>query len=211
MTELLHIAASPRQEASLSRRVGDDLVRTLQANQPGLQVATRDLATPPLPHPDAAFVAASLMPAHQRGDGEGHALALSETLIAELEAADQVVISTPIHNFTVPSVLKAWIDLVVRPGRTFRTTPEGKVGLLADRQVFVIVACGGRFTGPGAQTDFLGPYLRHVLATIGLTRVSLLRLEALNRGDDARAEALIAARAWIATRLLAHPPRAVSS
>lgn len=200
MARLLHIAASPRGADSVSRRVADDLVRALQACSPGLAVVVRDLAAPPLPHPDPAFVGASLMPAEARGAQDERALALSEQLIGELQATDRIVISTPMHNFTVPSVLKAWIDLVVRPGRTFRATPEGKVGLLEDRPVFVVIACGGRFAGLGGQMDFLSPYLRHVLATIGLASVSLLRLEELNRGAEKRAAALAAAQGWIAAR-----------
>ena len=86
------------------------------------------------------------------------------------------------HNFTVPSALKAWIDHVVRPGRTFLSTPAGKVGLLADRPVMVVAAAGGRFeAGPGSQVDFLSPYLRAVFGCMGLTQVEVLRLENLRR------------------------------
>ena len=102
------------------------------------------------------------------------------------------------HNFIMPSVLKTWVDYVVRPGRTFRSTPKGKAGLLSDRPVFVIIACGGPFSAPSAgQTDFLTPYLHYVLATVGLHDVSTLRLENLCRGTAAieRAEAQVAA--WI--------------
>ena len=134
----------------------------------------------------------------ERGARELAALTYSETLIAELEAADLIVIDTPMHNFIMPSVLKTWVDYVVRPGRTFRSTPKGKAGLLSDRPVFVIIACGGPFSAPSAgQTDFLTPYLHYVLATVGLHDVSTLRLENLCRGTAAieRAEAQVAA--WI--------------
>ena len=98
------------------------------------------------------------------------------------------------HNYTVPAVLKAWIDQVVRIRRTFASTPTGKVGTLKDRPVFIVVASGGWFTGPSpagtpAQPDFLTPYLRAVLTTIGLTTIHVLTLEGVTRGSDALAAA----------------------
>ena len=96
-------------------------------------------------------------------------MVLSEELIRELESADFVVIGTPMHNLTVPSALKAWIDHVVRARRTFNVTPAGKVGTLRDRPVFVAIASGGRFSGERArQPDFLTPYLKAILGMIGL-------------------------------------------
>jgi FMN-dependent NADH-azoreductase len=136
-----------------------------------------------------------------RGASERSALLVSEALIAELAAADLVVIDTPMHNFTVPSALKAWIDHVVRPSCTFRITPAGKVGLLRDRPVLVVVTCGGRFAGPGAQDDFLAPYFRYVLGTIGISSVELLRLEGLGRGAAQAEQALDDARRWIETKV----------
>ena len=108
-----------------------------------MRVMERDLYQHRPAHPNHAFVVASLMAEAERGDHEVEALASSERLIGELETADLIVIDTPMHNFTVPSVLKTWIDHVVRPNRTFRSTPEGKVGLLRDRPVFLVVTCGG--------------------------------------------------------------------
>ncbi|MDR3519085.1 MAG: NAD(P)H-dependent oxidoreductase [Azospirillaceae bacterium] len=198
MPILLHILASPRGETSHSRRIGRALVSHLK----DVVVVTRDLALQPLPHPDRDFVEASLMAESERGDRQKAALALSERLIAELEDADLIVIDTPMHNFTVPSVLKAWIDQVIRPHRTFRTSPEGKIGLLRNRPVFLVVCCGGSCAdGGAAQSDFLTPYLRHALATIGLRDLSVLRLEGLNRGPAAVERADEQASAWIADQV----------
>jgi FMN-dependent NADH-azoreductase len=155
MTTLLHVAVSPRAEASHSRRAAQLVLDRLRAASPGLRVIERDLAAAPLPHPDAPFVEASLMPDANRTGTHRATLALSEALIAELEAADAVLISTPVHNFTAPSVLKAWIDMVVRPERTFGRTPSGKVGMLPDRAVLV-VAASGTCSPPSASTMSTG-------------------------------------------------------
>ncbi|NSX13178.1 NAD(P)H-dependent oxidoreductase [Cupriavidus taiwanensis] len=198
MTTLLHLSASSRGEASNSRQAAARLLKQIGAGS--LRVIERDLAGQPLPHPDRATVEASLMPPEQRGPAEHAALALSETLIAELESADAVLISTPMHNFTVPSALKAWIDLVVRPNRTFRNTPAGKVGMLADRPVLALVSCGGPFReGPGSQQDFLTPYLKYVFAAVGITQVEVLRMERMNWGPDfaqAGLDSVLAPAGW---------------
>ncbi len=102
------------------------------------------------------------------------------------------------HNFTVPAVLKAWIDQVLRLNRTFRLTPAGKVGLLADRPTYVVVATGGPISGERArQPDFLTPYLEAVLRTLGVHTVHFLRLEAMPRGSHWPAEADTMVGAWL--------------
>ncbi|NWD04559.1 FMN-dependent NADH-azoreductase [Pseudomonas gingeri] len=102
----------------------------------------------------------------------------SEQLIRELESADYVVIATPMHNLTVPSALKAWLDHVIQVDRTFRITPTGKIGTLRDRPVLVAIASGGLFSGEHAQQpDFLRPYLKAVLATVGLLDVTFFSVE----------------------------------
>jgi FMN-dependent NADH-azoreductase len=117
-------------------------------------------------------------------------MALSEKLIQELESADFVVIGTPMHNFTVPSALKAWIDHVVRARRTFNVTPAGKLGLLHDRPVFVAISSGGRFSGERArQPDFLTPYLEAVLGIIGLHDLTFFSVQGTASGPDAVAQA----------------------
>jgi FMN-dependent NADH-azoreductase len=203
MTTLLHVAVSARGAGSISRRVAGDLIDALLRDDCALRVVVRDLAAEPPPHPDAAFAVASLMAERERGDTERRALERSEELIGELEASDIVVVSTPMHNFAAPSALKAWIDYVVRPGRTFRVAPTGKIGLLADRPILAVVACGGRFEAGGSsqpQVDHLGPYLRYVFTTVGLTDFELLRLEQLRRGPEAAARSLAAAQGWIDTQ-----------
>jgi FMN-dependent NADH-azoreductase len=115
-------------------------------------------------------------------------------LIRELEGADVVVIGTPMHNFTVPSALKAWIDHVVRARRTFETTAAGKVGKLQDRPVFVAISSGGRFSGDRArQPDYLTPYLKEILGMIGLRDVHFFAVQGTGAGPEAVAQARLKA------------------
>ncbi len=144
-----------------------------------------------LPHIDDGY--ATALGASQPSSAElsqAGSFARSEELIRELESADFVVIGTPMHNFTVPSALKAWIDHVVRIRRTFHVTADGKAGALRDRPVFVAVASGGRFSGERArQPDFLTPYLKAILATIGLHNLTFFSVEGTAFGPDAVAAA----------------------
>lgn len=182
---ILYLTCSPRGHDAHSRRAADSLIAALRRRHERLDVRHRDLFTDPPPLIDAGFSAAILS-----ADDAAPALAASEVLIQELEAADALVIATQMHNFAAPAVLKAWIDQVVRIHRSFRSTPQGKVGLLADRPVFVVVAAGGWFTGPSpagapAQPDFLTPYLRAILGTIGLRDIRFVLLEGVARGEQA--------------------------
>ena len=187
MKTLLHVSASPRHTDSYSRTTAAAAIAELQHHCPTLQVIERDLALEPLSHPDAAFVQASLLPDAKRTAAQRVALQCSDRLIAELADADAIVLSTPMHNFTLPSVLKAWIDHVVRPRQTFRLGVDGKTGLLRDRPVRVVLACGGRLGAePGGQLDFATPYLRYVFAVIGLRDFKAITLENCNRRTSAR-------------------------
>jgi FMN-dependent NADH-azoreductase len=196
MTTILQILASPRPQ-SHSRRLAQEITGRIVARKPGAQVIARDLAADPPPHPELDLYEAILSPTAD----DDPRFTLSETYIGELEAADFVVIGTPVNNFTVPSTLKAWIDHIVRIRRTFRSTPEGKIGMLRDRPVIVVTAHGGYVTIPPVQPDFLTDYVRTVFETIGVPSVEFVRLEGMSRGPEAVARALDAAQGWIAQRL----------
>jgi len=166
MMKILHVSCSPRGEAAESFRLSSKIVGLLRQREPAAVVTQRVIGDGSLPHVDMnyAISQASLHDVSQDGS-----MALSEILIAEVEFADVVVIGTPMHNLTVPSALKAWLDHVVRARRTFEMTAAGKVGTLRDRPVYIAVASGGRFSGERArQPDFLTPYLKTILAMIGL-------------------------------------------
>jgi FMN-dependent NADH-azoreductase len=193
---ILHIDCSPRPE-SHSRQLSAAIVKMLLEIAPDASITRRDLGASPLPHaaPDYATTLSSptTLAAPLRG-----ALDLSETLIKEVEAADAIVIGTPMHNLTVPSVLKAWIDQILRAGRTFKSTPTGKVGMIRDRPVFVGIASGAVFAGDKAnQPDFLTPYLLTVLGSMGLKSPQFFPLQATaflnsDQATSARKEALAA-------------------
>jgi FMN-dependent NADH-azoreductase len=199
MKAILYLSCSPGGAGAVSRIMADEVVTHLRRLHPAATVAERDLAANPPALVDAGFRAAILAPP----DFSHPALAASEALIAELEACDALVIATPMHNYCVPAVLKAWIDQIVRIHRTFASTPAGKRGVMADRPVYVVVASGGWFSGPSPtgvppQPDFLTPYLRAVFATIGLRDVRFLTLEGVTRGPEMRDAAFAAARAKLA-------------
>jgi FMN-dependent NADH-azoreductase len=174
---ILHIDCSPRPE-SHSRQLSAAIVRQLLEVAPGASISRRDFAVDPLPHASADYAATLSSPATLAAPPSG-ALERSEALIREVEAADVIVIGTPINNLTVPSVLKAWIDQILRVGRTFTSTPAGKMGMLHDRPVFIAIASGGVFTGERAnQPDFLTPYLSAVLGSVGLTSLQFFAIQA---------------------------------
>lgn len=174
---ILHIDCSRRQE-SHSRGISAAIVKMLLEVAPEATTTRRDLGIEPLPHTPADYALALSTPATLAAPPTG-SLDVSEALIREVEAADVIVIGTPMYNFTIPSTLKAWIDQILRVGRTMKSTPAGKVGMLRDRPVFIGVASGGVFTGDRAnQPDFVTPYLTLALNSIGLKTLQFLPLQA---------------------------------
>lgn len=184
---LLRIAASPRGAVSESRRLSQEIVDALRARQARRGVELVEVDVSALPAVDAGYALALASREEPRQPAAaGSALHQSNALIAQLAAADIVVIATPMHNFTLPSALKAWVDHIVRIRVTFDATPRGKIGCLSDRPVYVAISSGGLITGEAArQPDFLRPYLRHTLATIGLHDVHFVTVEGTALGDAA--------------------------
>jgi FMN-dependent NADH-azoreductase len=195
---ILHIDCSPRRE-SHSRRLSAAVVEKLLTLLPDATISRRDLGYEPIPHAGPDYAAALATPASLAAAGRSaDAVLLAEQLIQEVERSDVVVIGTPMNNFTVPSVLKAWIDQILRVGRTMKSTPTGKIGMLRDRPVFVGIASGGVFAGDRAnQPDFLTPYLTAALGCIGLNTIHYLPLQGTAFIDKARANEL--RRSLIAT------------
>jgi len=182
---ILHIDCSPRP-VSHSRQLSAAIVEKLMAGAPGATIGRRDLGLEPLPHTASEYAAAVSSRAAMLA-APSTAWALSETVIREVEAADVIVIGTPMNNFTIPSVFKAWIDQLLRVGRTIVPTPTGKMGMLPDRPVFVGIASGGVFSGEGAnQPDFLSPYLSAAFACVGIKSLQFLSVQATAFLDPAQ-------------------------
>ncbi|MGY2284393.1 FMN-dependent NADH-azoreductase [Pseudomonas gingeri] len=184
---VLHVTCSPRGRASESQRLSQTLINELIEHHRGHDVVITERGVGALAHIDGAHAQASSKRREPADTlGASGTLLQSEQLIRELESADYVVIATPMHNLTVPSTLKAWLDHVVQVDRTFRITPAGKVGTLHDRPVLVAIASGGLFSSENAQQpDFLRPYLKAVLATIGLLDVTFFSVEGTAQHPDA--------------------------
>ena len=177
MNRILHLDCSPRPEGSEKRAPVPRHRRPARAPAPGARVIGRPLRQGTIAHVDGDYARALGTPGAAADLARG-SLADSETLIRELESADCLVIGTPMHNYTVPSALKAWIDHVVRANRTFTHIPTGKLGVLADRPVYVAVSSGGSFASePARQPDFLTPYLTAILNTIGLRTIHFFSVQ----------------------------------
>jgi FMN-dependent NADH-azoreductase len=193
--KILRISCSPRGKEGESHQLSDVIIRYLTEQGGSTCILTeRLIGIDPLPHIDADYARISQMSEEEK---LGNAIAVrSELLIAEVEHADVIVIATPMHNLGVPSALKAWIDHVVRAGRTFDVGPEGKKGRLRDRPVFIAISSGGRYSGAYArQPDFLTPYLRTILGTIGFTDINFFSIQGTGLGPAVVADARrIAAR-----------------
>lgn len=183
MMKILHVSCSPRGHAAESYRLAQKILGFLLAREPAATVVTRAIGGGAIPHIDANYALAQHS-ADAEVSPEG-SISTSDALIQELESSDVVVIGTPMHNLSVPSALKAWIDHVVRARRTFHVGSEGKVGTLRDRPVFVAVSSGGRFSGEHArQPDFLTPYLKVILGTIGLHDLTFFSVEGTGASPD---------------------------
>ncbi|WP_285712916.1 FMN-dependent NADH-azoreductase [Erythrobacter oryzae] len=198
MSNILFITASIRSDAeSVSRQLGQSIVDGLAAKT-GASTTTRDLAANDLPFVSGERFAANLTPAADRTPEQAELAAIADTLIAELQAADTIVIASPVYNFGPPATLKAWADLVARAGTTFRYTANGPEGLLKGKKAYLAIATGG--TPVGAEFDFMSRWLTFFLGFIGITAVEIVAADGIMGADG---EAKIAAAKDAALKLAA--------
>jgi len=190
--KILEVSAGARSEGSISRLLTADLIQALHSRFDHPETKHRDLADG-LPFIDEAWIAANFTPDENRDIHHQQALAHSDTLVEELEAADILVIGAPIYNFSIPATLKAWIDMIARARKTFHYTENGPEGLLKNKKAYVVVPSGG--VPVGSPVDFATPYLRHALSFVGITDVAFIGAQGADRGND---DALDDARARIA-------------
>jgi len=184
--KLLRVDSSARRN-SVSRQLTGRFVEEWKREHPHGEVIERDLATSDLPPINDEFVQAMHTDAASRTPEHHRALAASDALIDELVQADTIVIGSPMYNFAIPALLKAWIDQVVRFGKTVFWGPDGPKGALHGKKVLVITSRGGSYRpgAPGERFDYQEPYLRHVLAFVGMDDVTFIHAENQKPGEQA--------------------------
>jgi FMN-dependent NADH-azoreductase len=188
--KILRIDSSARRDGSETRALNDALISRIEATA-DTTVIHRDLATDAPGFVNEAWVGANFTDADIRSNMQAAELAASDALVAELETADVIVIGAPIYNFSIPAVLKAWIDMVARAGLTFRYGENGPEGLLKNKQAYVMIAHGPGGTTIGSAKDFASPYLRHLLGFIGIHDVEFISAAEVNE-DSRRLDAALA-------------------
>jgi len=195
MSRILYISSSPRGSASYSNQVAARVIRELEQATPQTTVTVRDLARDPLPHVDEDFVAATRSADGPSTERQRAILAQSDALVAELFAADVVVIAAPMINFSVATTLKSWFDYIARAGRTFSYSEAGPKGLVTGKRVILVSASGGIYSGENAGFDFQVPWLKNILGFLGMTDVEVIRVEGTAFGPEAADKALERANA----------------
>ena len=176
MSTLLHLDASPRGDYSISRQLSAAAVAAWKDKHPGGKVIVRDLTTTKMTFVDLDWITGAFSAPDQLTDDHKNALAISDTLISELLEADEIVMGTPMYNFTIPAVVKAWIDHVVRAGKTFNYGSSGPEGLAKGRKMLVTVASGGSYDKASGMEayNYETPYLRQILGFIGITDLTFV-------------------------------------
>lgn len=174
---LLTISASSNPLASTSRKLSQQIEQMLSEKHANLKLMQRDVSQG-LPLISSEWIAAAYTPAAERNEHQQQLLALSDELIQQLKSADEVIIATPMYNFSVPAGLKAWIDLIARAGETFHYTAEGPKGLLENKPVTLIISTGG--VPVASPMDFVSGYLKQVLGFIGITDVKVISADGMN-------------------------------
>jgi FMN-dependent NADH-azoreductase len=195
---ILQINSSARADGSHSTRLASAVVDRLRAASPSpaaIALKVRDLGQTPHPELNEAALQALFTPAGQRTPEQSARVALDDALIAELQAADVVVLGVPMYNFGVPAALKNWIDAISRAKVTFQYTANGPEGLLKGKKVYVVLTRGGQYRTTPADTQV--PYLRTVFAFLGMTDIEFIYAEGLALGADAEQHSLASAREQI--------------
>lgn len=196
MTTILQLNSAARSQGANSTLLANELAAKLQQSNSGATLVVRDLLTSPLPHLDEAVLGAFFTPAEQRSPEQAATVARSDALIAELQAADVIIIGAPMYNFGISSQLKAYFDWIARAGVTFRYTANGPEGLIKGKKAYIVSARGGKYLGtPG---DSQTPHIKSFLGLIGITDVDFIYAEGLNLGPDSASAALASAREAIA-------------
>lgn len=200
MHRLVRIDSSSRGPGSVSRALGDHVENVMRSRIHSVNITRRDLVAAPIPHISDATIAGYYAAPDVMTDNLREATAMSDQLIAELMEADTLLITVPMYNFSVPSALKAWIDQIVRIGRTFSYDGSSFAGLVKGKRAIVVCSCGASGYGandPLAAANFVEPYLRFLLGFIGFEEVDVVAVEATTAAADLVAQNIETARAKI--------------
>jgi FMN-dependent NADH-azoreductase len=183
MATLLKIDSSPMGERSVSRKLTSEFANTWSKTRPGATVISRDLTALDIPVVNGDWVAAAYTPEEARTAEQKKVLAVSDSLIRELQEAAEYVVGVPMHNFGVPSTLKLWIDQVARVGKTFAYGADGAKGLLTGKKATLVIASGGVYESGSALAvyNFVTPYLRTVFGFMGVTDVTFIAAEGTSK------------------------------
>ena len=202
MATVLHINSSVRNEGSISRQLTGEFIDKWQASNPNDKIIERDLAANPVPHLTEQMMGAFFTPADQRTTEQAQVVNVSDDLVAELLAADVIVIGAPMYNFSVPSQLKAWIDRIAVAGQTFRYTEAGPEGLCGGKKLIIVSTAGGLHAGQASNVGH-EDYLKLVFGFLGITDIEFVRAQGLAYGDEVRNKSLSDANVVINEQLFA--------
>jgi FMN-dependent NADH-azoreductase len=180
MKKILHVMSSPRGDASNSIQLANRIIEKLQAEYPGSTVTINNTVKNSYQHLTAVHPVAYKTPVEDHTPEQKEALRDSDEAVQQLQEADIIIISAPLYNFHIPSALKAWLDHIVRPGKTINYRSGKPEGLLKNKKVYLALASNGVYSdGPMKPWDFAEPYLRFILGFIGLTDITTYRIEGL--------------------------------
>jgi FMN-dependent NADH-azoreductase len=187
MSKVLVVTASPRGERSVSRALSSQFAQLWAQQHPQDTVLLRDLGHHPVPHVTEPWVVGAFAPPEAQSAESKSAIAVSDQLVEEFLGCDRFVFGVPMYNFNIPSTFKAYIDQIVRAGKTFAVGPNGYEGLVKGKQALFITSSGGSYGAgsPASHLNFQEPYLRAIFGFIGLTDVRFISADSLNLGDDA--------------------------
>ncbi len=200
MKNVLRLTSSIFEEGSVSSMLMQELLSAFVSAGESFQIVERNFRESPVPHLDAAWLQALMTPEADRSDEQQAKVDYSDSLIAEVQQADTLVIALPMYNFSLPSMLKAWVDHIARAGVTFKYTESGPVGLLQDKKVYLVAAMGG--VHDSAASDFLRPYMKLIMSFVGLTDVEFITADGLNMGPERREQGIEQARQQIANTVV---------
>ncbi|MEG4409170.1 FMN-dependent NADH-azoreductase [Microcoleus sp. MON2_D5] len=188
MTHILHLDASPRGDRSISRTLSKEFIKQWKTAHPDDTVTYRDIGHHPVPFVSEDWIAAAFTPSDQHTPELAAAIQISDELIDEFLSADRYVFSIPMYNFSIPANFKAYLDQIVRAGRTFSVDETGYKGLVPNKKMTIIMAQGGAYPegSPTHAYDLQTPYLRLIFGFIGITDIEFIYADSLNLGDEAR-------------------------